>query len=497
MADFASRRTLIILPFLAGSLLTLIYRPFAQLESGDQSIWDYMAQAILRGQIPYRDVIEIKTPLSAYLSAVAVALLKPLGLNDVIAIRLLFVLLVGAIAALTFYVAISFLHNRLAAILAVLTMLMSDRFISWMISGTEPKLWMVCFGLLTIMMIARDRPLYAGIFSIVSFLCWQPGLLFTGTAALIFTNYLTRWRDGRFLKLIAGAVIPLLITLIYFLINGAFDDLWQWTIVYNYNIYAPLTHKADSVGHVGAIFIRVFRYSLILPIVSLIGMIWFLIERIKVRFDFHYPNFDHKRSLDALWIAPTVYLLFCFINLQAGPDLIPLFPFIGLFAGYGFAQISRLIDRKYSTGKGIREEGLMKLAILLLTIITLWNGVYYWRERGATLIEQIESLNLLKNELGETDTIFAHGATEVLVLLNRPNVNPYLFLDFGKDDFIAAKMGGFDEFMKKLESERPKIVILGRLRKVEHREDLRNWAETYYNKLAILGYDEAYIRKPN
>ncbi len=498
LSDFTSDGALARLSFLSGVIIMLMYRPFVQPESGDQSIWDYIAQAILRGQLPYRDVVEIKTPLSAYLSACMMALLRPLGVNDVIAIRLLYILLVGALAATTFYVAKIYLKSRAIGMIAVLTLLMSDHFISWMFSGTEPKLWMILFGLFTLLLIANDRPFLAGVCSMLSFLSWQPGLLFTGTAMLVFSNYLTRWRDGRAMKVLAGASLPLLITIVYFYANGALDDLWRWTIEYNYKVYAPMTHKADSVSHVAAIFYRVFRYEIILPILSFIGLVILIKDRAKARFNRQLTTHEQNLFIDALWIPPVVYLLFCFINLQAGPDLIPLFPFVGIFAGFGLLRFSQGLQQKFTTPQNLIAGWLPKLAAIVMLIIALWNGYSFWRVKGSPLREQIESLETIKNALNDNATIYAHGATEVLVLLNKPNANPYIFLDFGKDDFIAAQMHeGFGKVIANFEAQKPKIVILARLRKVEHKDELKEWVETYYNKIADIGYDEAYIRKPN
>src|SRR5438309_8721121 len=65
------RRTLGIIAFLFGAALMLAYRPWSQLEVGDPAVYDYIAQSILRGQMPYRDVVDIKGPGGAYLSALA------------------------------------------------------------------------------------------------------------------------------------------------------------------------------------------------------------------------------------------------------------------------------------------------------------------------------------------------------------------------------------------------------------------------------------------
>lgn len=503
-ADFKNDRALAIYAFLAGVIITLMYRPFIQVESGDQSIWDYLAQSILRGQIPYRDVIEIKTPLSAYMSALMIAIFRPLGVSDIYAIRLLYVLLVGVMAATTFSVAKVYLKSRCLGLIAVLTLLMSDHFISWMFSGTEPKLWMILFGLFTLLLIASDQPFLAGVCSALSFLSWQPGLLFTGTAVLVLSNYFTRWRDGRAVKVLFGASLPILLLIIYFYANGALDDLWKWTIEYNYKVYAPMTHKADSGIHLATIFFRVFRDEIILPILSLIGLVILIKNRVKTggsgeQAPLVQNAFGERNAFgDALWIAPVIYLLFCLINLQAGPDLIPIFPFVGIFAGFSLMKFSAWLQQKYPPLQNSIAGHIPTLAIVVMLVIALARGYTYLRQQGSPLAEQIESLNAIKKELGEGDRIYTHGATEILVLLNRANANPYIFLDFGKDDFIAAPLpDGFRSFIAALEAQKPKLVIFSRLRKVGHREDLINWAETHYNKFAVVGYDETYIRKPN
>src|SRR5712692_9689902 len=79
----ADTRTVCLVVILVSVAVMLLWRLFTQLEAGDSAIWDYVAQAILRGQVPYRDVVEIKGPASAYLSAIAMWLGKSVGLRDV------------------------------------------------------------------------------------------------------------------------------------------------------------------------------------------------------------------------------------------------------------------------------------------------------------------------------------------------------------------------------------------------------------------------------
>src|SRR5436190_14276801 len=87
-----------LIAFLLSVVVMVLYRELNQPEGGDSAIWDYVAQCILRGQVPYRDVIEIKTPGSAYLSAMSMWVGSWIGVRDVIAVRLRQRALVGLLS---------------------------------------------------------------------------------------------------------------------------------------------------------------------------------------------------------------------------------------------------------------------------------------------------------------------------------------------------------------------------------------------------------------
>ena len=118
----------------------LAYRPWNQVEGGDPAVYDYIAQSILRGQLPYRDVVDIKAPGGGYLSALAMSAGNFIGVRDVIAVRLMNVMLVGLLSAATYLVAEAFLKQRLLGVLAFLIPLMPEHFATMLISGTQPKL---------------------------------------------------------------------------------------------------------------------------------------------------------------------------------------------------------------------------------------------------------------------------------------------------------------------------------------------------------------------
>lgn len=492
-------RTLAILAFLISTLVMLSHRPFRQAELGDTAFYDYIAQSIVRGQLPYRDVVDIKWPGAVHLSALAIVIGKPFGIRDVIAIRLLNIVLVGVLTAIIFLVAEAYFRNRNAAVIAFLLPLMEPRFIDWMVVGTEPKLPLMVFGMLSLLLIIKDRPFWAGVCSMLACLCWQPGLMFTGVTVLMFSRYLTTWRDLRAIKAIIGAIVPLALTLVYFCFRGAFGDLWAWTITYNYGVFGPEAKQsmAGALAHIWKVVNRILNADVLLVIFSVVGLLLFGAERIGARLS---GESLRSRTLfrDAIVFPPIVYFAFCLVNFQAGPDLIPFIPFIGLFAAKFFLDSGRLARSRIKWINARPDLKLARVAILAILCVTFVRAALYKFE-GPTLKQQDEAFKTVSRLIGPNDTIYVHGMTEILVLLNRPNLNPYVFLDWGADDFAGFRRGeSFQAILDEMEAQAPRIVALSRLKVVTHRDEFKRWAEEHYEKLELplAGYDGVYVRKP-
>jgi len=202
---------------------------------------------------------------------------------------------------------------------------------------------------------------------------------------------------------------------------------------------------------------------------------------------------------DAIVIAPVVYIAFCLINLQSGPDLLPLFPLLGIFAGWLITEMSqslRSIGAVTNRPALLRAvEALPALALALVCALTLFRAVTF-RLTDWTLRHQDTQLKVISDLIGPNDKIYVHGAVEILVLLNRPNLNPYIMWDHGKARYIAAKKfgGSTDAMVDAIEAERPKLVAVSRLRQVPERVALERWLEQHYETLPITGY-YAYLRK--
>lgn len=493
-------RMLALLAFLFSAVIIAMHLPFSQLEVGDAAIYDYIAQSILRGQVPYRDVIDIKGPLAPHMSAVAMMIGKTIGSRDILAVRLFQILMAGLLSSAIVLVAAAYLESRAAALLAFLIPLTSRPFVEMMIAGTQPKLPMILFGMLALLLIAKGRPFWAGFCSMLSCLCWQPGLMFTGVVFLMFSRYLTSWRDLRAAKVLAGAMFPLVVSLGYFYLRGALGDMWAWTITYNYTVFGPAaeTSLVEAGAHLWMIARRVFGRDVILVGVSGLGLLAFVVERLRTKRRVREALRGPGLFKDALVIPPLIYLAFSLINFQGAPDLIPFFPFIGIFAGWFFVKVGRFVAGIESARPSASRFGFDLIvsgaAMFVILLVVLYRSAAY-RLEGPTLRDQDQAVQAVASLLGPDDKIYVHGTVEILTLLGRPNLNPYIFLDWGADDFAAVRRGtSFSALIEEMDAQAPKLVSLSRLRKVYYRSELEKWVEDRYEKVEHFRYD-LHIRK--
>jgi hypothetical protein len=253
-----------------------------------------------------------------------------------------------------------------------------------------------------------------------------------------------------------------------------------------------------ALDHLLKVFYRVFQWDTALLALSLIGFVMFAAERLRARLKGRESLRSQELFRDAILVPPVVYLGFCLINMQGGPDLIPVFPFLGIFGGWFFVQAARFIESRRRAEAGARRISVWipRSALGLILMLALGRAAIY-RFEGWTVRYQESLLKEVFADLGPNDRLYVHGPAEVLLLLRRPNMNPYIAFDHGADDYIGSKRpGGFGAVIAEMEEEAPKFVAVSRLRNLVHRDELKQWIADHYEKLPVNGY-EIYRRKPD
>ena len=469
-------------------------------ERRDPANWDYFSQVIARGGVPYRDVVNIKTPASAYIGAAAILIGKPFGLRDIYAIRTAYTLLAALTVALTFMVANQLFDSIRLGVLAAISLAGFQQFAILNATGVQPKTPMILFGLVSLLATMRDKPFTAGVFGMLSALSWQPGLLFVGVAGLGFSRYLTNWRDGKVARLIAGAALPLAVLLGYLFAAGALTDFFNWCVHYPFSVYGPRdqTTTAEFLDRLDMLVQENFARDRVYSNLAMVGLLIAVAREVLLAFRKGIGSALRLAPRQQVILAACGYFVFCRVNMQGEQDLIPLLPFVAIFAA---ALIIYLLDAAASVAAGLevpeRRGRLQKIKFLaasavLLTMAVI--GVFSVRMPSKGLSAQLTDSAEIFSQLGPGDRIFVHGQTDMLVLSGLTNASKYTNLDHGKDAYLdLIEPGGFAGWFERLKDERPKIVMISRTKNLDRKGVFLTWLSSDYEQ-RIAGVFTYYVR---
>ncbi|HKS43489.1 MAG TPA: DolP-mannose mannosyltransferase [Blastocatellia bacterium] len=470
-------------------------------ERRDPANWDYFSQVISRGGVPYKDVVNIKTPLSAYIGAAAILISKPFGLRDIYAIRITYTILAALTIAFTFLVASYFFESLRIGLLAALIILGVERFPLLSLSGAQPKTPMILFGLIALWAVIKDRPFLAGMFGMLSALSWQPGLLFVGAAGLGFSKYLTSWRDLKVAKLLAGAAVPLVLLLTHLWIGGAVKDFYNWCFHYPFNVYGPREYTTGQgfFDRFSKLIEKPYASDRIYFYLSVAGLLLAIAREVTEGIKHGFRAVLQLAPRHQIIIAALVYFIFCRIDLQGEQDLIPMLPFVAIFASvlmiYSLDAVMKLDSRLRGVSSLVLFQRIGFVIICAVVLFAGLTSVFSARTPPKRLKAQLADAAALAALLEPGDNVFVHGRTEILVLTGLPNSRKYTNLDHGKDNYLnQVEPGGFEGWFEQLKAERPKVISLSRMKGVDHKKELVNWAESEYEgrKGKVLSY---YVRK--
>ena len=140
--------------------------------------------------------------------------------------------------------------------------------------------------------------------------------------------------------------LPLAVMVVYFWIAGALKDFYLWNFHYDLAIYAPREARplGDFFDHLNVLIYRSYGQARWLFFLAIAGLVvgWRLLPQGQRE----RRNWLDDAPRHAVFIAGVIYFIFCMIDIQGPMDLIPLLPFVAIFAAVAMEfTLSRLIER--------------------------------------------------------------------------------------------------------------------------------------------------------
>lgn len=246
--------------FLAAIILFVVFVRVRLLDfplERDEGEYAYMGQLILQGVPPYIGAYNMKFPGTYAIYALIMAMFG----QGIQGIHLGLVLANCASILLVYRLAGKYVEDSaaLAAGASYALLSLSPTMFGFAAHATHFVVLPALGGVLTLLLALRNNKLHtyflSGVLLGLALLMKQPGLFFLlfGFVYIVYDHF-SSWSQGSVKKLmsnlgafIAGAVSPLLITVVYLKAVGAFDKFWFWTVEYatKYASQVPLSAAFD------------------------------------------------------------------------------------------------------------------------------------------------------------------------------------------------------------------------------------------------------------
>lgn len=459
----------------------------------DSAVYMYAGQRMADGVPFYVSVFDHKGPLGPMVIGTVVMIANALGWEDIHTVRLFFYFVNCFTIVSLYFLGATLFKSKRVGLFSALTLLTFHAHSFGISIGPEPKALMVLTEILSLYFMSKKEWFRTGLFTSLSVLIWQPmGILFLISLLLAIMNR----KKGTFNDLwrcCAGFAIPIVLVFLYYLKHDAVPDLINGMILFNFNYMEP--PETSLIGK----FVRpvrdIYRVFTIMFVPIMIGFLMFFftyIDRLNVNKSIKKTFLSDRFS--PLFLAFPVFLIWAFFYFETGGGHIgPFFPFItigfGKFIDNAVKQFE--ISYEFPAPKDIAKLFTIGLCAVFLSTAAV-NMSIIRNNHESQLDIQRQDAQLILDTYGEEISIMSIGAPQVIVLLQRINPNPYIFIIKGMDKEIDAKTeGGFQGWLDEIESYDPDIIAYGKT-EGEFIPLLMSWLDSRYH-IEHFGQWTAYV----
>jgi Dolichyl-phosphate-mannose-protein mannosyltransferase len=432
----------------------------------DLAIYTYGAQQVVEGVPPYVSILNRAGPLAHLIPALGVAGARVGGFEDLLGIRLLFLVIAIAGVCAVYLLARELFASRLSGLVAASAFLSFYGFIEFATNGPREKTPMVLFLTLALLAVAKRWWFFAGFSLSIATLIWQPAVLVGLTAAITTIIALQSSERLRTLvRVVVGGLVPAVACIVYFAIAGALKEFIDAFLLINakYTVADPLLTRFEKKW---ATMEWAYGFSLWVMLVGLavLAILTFLALR---RGGWRAPA---RIPVAAVGAASFVAIAWSFRDFNSWPDAFVLLP----MAAVGIGGIARGLTQR-----------LPAAAALTLSVTAAVAGVAiavtYSTTRANDRLElQRAAVSAMLERVPSDPSIQSIGAPEPLVLSRSTNPTRHQTFTRGLAPYVNDTWpGGLRGFARWVGRQEPMIIAMGNnripwwLRRTLEREYLR------------------------
>ncbi len=491
--------------FGAAILVGLLYDPWRNPILDDLAIFAYRARMAAEGIPPHAGLYDAKSSLGILLGGAAIAAGNLVGMPPLLALRSCMLVVYGLSVVATFGMAYQYTSSRTAAIIAAIFMLSFEALARYAATSVEPKEVMIVLGLASLYAASERRWFWAGLGAAGAGLAWQVGFGFALVAAVLVLAQGTP-RGRGILQLVGGVLLALALYSAYFVAYGAWYDMVLQSVIAPFIRAGGKFDLLPNFTFLAERFYAGYRGQVVVAVLALFGWLLQWRRALTARRHAVYLFLTGPRTAGTL-LAFHGLLLYTLIDFQNYPDLIPLLPFVALFAAYPLAVVWLKVLRQLRWTPRTRRRAAAAAVLVLFVLVNL-NVLLRPPLRVPVRLTwqlQAEAAAELQDRLGDAPVFFL-GRDELLFFMDRRPLTRYTFLVKNTDLFIdLVEPGGFKGWLAQVAATQPASIATKRVKKgkfysAKNLNLLKSWISREYVELQVCSKandGKVYVRATN
>ncbi|WP_432477311.1 glycosyltransferase family 39 protein [Nocardioides sp. GXQ0305] len=469
-------------PLLAAvASVVFLLHGFGGVLTRDLALYAYGGQQFAEGVPPFVAVLNRAGPLAHMVPGVGTWVGRLLGADsgydDLIAMRILMMVLSVIAVWVVYLMARDAFGSRVAGVAAATSLLAFQGFVTYATGGPREKTTVMLLMALALWAVVHRRWGWAGVATALATLTWQP-VFFGALGAVVAGALLVRGGRGTLVALTryaVGGIVTTLAFVVYYVLVDALKEFWDAFYLINAT-YTRQTGLLRYLADEPAEIFEGFGWSLWLILCGLGAMVVLGAVRLR-RLDRDDP---YAVAVVALGGGTLVSLLWSFNVFNGWADAVFALPLAA--AGLG--------GLVHAVASRVPARGGVAVATAYAVLVTVAGGVNAWTTRDDRLEPMAEVNEQVLEVVGPDATVMSIGSPQPLVFGRLENPIYHQMFIGGLYEYVDDTWpGGLDGLAADIEEDRPTIITMDHptwyhfVRPVldEHYEDLgTTYLETWY-----------------